>query len=140
VDFNLSHSGELAVIALTDGAAVGVDVEHRQRRVDHARLAARVCSPAERAHYAALPEAQRADFFLRLWTRKEAFVKATGEGIWRRLAELDLAGVEPGAIPAHAPWHLYDLALEADYVGALVVAGPLGEIEYRRLDVAAARG
>jgi 4'-phosphopantetheinyl transferase len=140
IGFNLSHSGELAVIALTEGAAVGVDVEHRQRRVDHVRLAARVCSPAERAHYAGLPEAQRADFFLTLWTRKEAFVKATGEGIWRRLSELDLAAAAPGAIPAHPPWHLYDLALEPDYVGALVVAGPLGEIEYRQLDVVPARG
>lgn len=139
LDFNLSHSGELAVIALTDGAVVGVDVEPRGRRVEHARLAPRVCSPAELACYAALPEPQRGEFFLRLWTRKEAFVKATGEGIWRRLAELELATAAPGAIAGCPPWHLYDLELGADYLGALVIAGPLQGLDYRRLDLPSVR-
>jgi phosphopantetheine--protein transferase-like protein len=81
IDWNLSHSDELAVIVVARGAQVGVDVERLRplARVD--ALARLVCSAAEVAALGALPASERSDAFLRLWSRKEALAKATGAGL-----------------------------------------------------------
>ncbi|MBU2581444.1 MAG: 4'-phosphopantetheinyl transferase superfamily protein [Alphaproteobacteria bacterium] len=81
--FNLTHSGEVAAIAVCRTAEVGIDVE--QVRPVSEGLARRYFSSAETEGIADLPEAQRLAAFFRCWTRKEAFVKATGEGIRRGL-------------------------------------------------------
>lgn len=82
LSFNLSHSGDVAVVAAGWNRAVGVDVELRRTLPDLAALAARSFAPRERAVLDALPEMERPAAFFRCWTRKEAFIKATGRG-WR---------------------------------------------------------
>ena len=79
IHFSLSHSGTLAVCAVAD-RAVGVDVE-RPRRVDGA-LVRRVLTAAEQAWLA--QQANKEAAFIRLWTRKESFLKLTGQGLSRR--------------------------------------------------------
>ncbi|MFI6392316.1 4'-phosphopantetheinyl transferase family protein [Nonomuraea sp. NPDC050540] len=78
LDFNLSHSGEWALIAVApEGRRVGVDVERISSDADILDLAARMYQPeeAERVRAAGAPE------FFRLWTAKEAYIKATGVGL-----------------------------------------------------------
>ena len=79
--FNLSHARSLVACAVAVGEDIGVDVESLDRRPPAAGLAARWFSPEENAFLAPLPEPARTEAFLRLWTLKEAFVKATGDGI-----------------------------------------------------------
>jgi 4'-phosphopantetheinyl transferase len=81
IDFNLSHSGDLAVVALSSRGPVGVDVEFLDRRVDVEGLG-RVCfTDEENAVIAALPPALRPARFFGFWTAKEARMKLTGEGM-----------------------------------------------------------
>ena len=81
VRFNLSHSGDLAAVAVARRREVGVDVERLRPVHREARVARRIMSDAEHAQYLALPEAERGGFLLRTWARKEALVKAAGTGI-----------------------------------------------------------
>lgn len=79
-DFNLSHSGELAVIALTRHGRVGVDLETIVVATSE-KLAGHVLTPAEQALLAALPSWRRPEQFFRWWTAKEAFLKLNGVGL-----------------------------------------------------------
>jgi 4'-phosphopantetheinyl transferase len=89
--FNLSHSGEVALVVVAAGREVGADVEFLSRPRPLESLGPRVLSPAERDQLAAAEPAERQSAFLRAWTRKEAVLKASGTGIDR-----DLAAVEVG--------------------------------------------
>lgn len=79
--FNLSHSGQIALIAVSRHAPVGVDVEQRHRLGDLDGMARLVMSRSEVAAFRQLPEFRRGAAFLRLWTRKEAALKAEGSGL-----------------------------------------------------------
>jgi 4'-phosphopantetheinyl transferase len=79
--FNLSHARSLVACAVTVGDDIGIDVESLDRRPPTEGLAARWFAPEETACLAARAEPTRTATFLRLWTLKEAFVKATGDGI-----------------------------------------------------------
>lgn len=81
VEFNVSHTGDLALVALTRKRPLGVDVESLGERQSQDELAARFFSSIERRAYFALPESQRLAAFYRIWTCKEAFLKATGSGL-----------------------------------------------------------
>ncbi|MCL4699167.1 MAG: 4'-phosphopantetheinyl transferase superfamily protein [Burkholderiaceae bacterium] len=81
LDFNLSHCEGWALVGLSDGAAIGVDIELPRPVSDWAVLAAQHFAPAEQQALAALPADVREDAFLAGWTRKEAFVKALGGGL-----------------------------------------------------------
>src|SRR5690606_18866169 len=129
--FNVSHTRELALLAFARDRAVGVDVE-RQHVVDDLRGLARTSfSPHEYAAFCALPpDAQPAAFFA-CWSRKEAFIKATGEGV-SQLADFDVSIRAdeparllraPGPPPGHARWSILDLPAIPGYAAALVVAG-----------------
>jgi 4'-phosphopantetheinyl transferase len=81
LELSLSHAADRVVVAVARGAPVGVDVEGVDAAGDHAGLAEDVLSPAEQDALAALPESARARAFLRYWVRKEAVLKATGDGL-----------------------------------------------------------
>ena len=110
LDFNLSHSGALALLGLSDGAAIGVDVELPRPVPELQAIAERNFAPAEQRSLAALPLAEQLDAFLAVWTRKEAFIKALGGGLSIPLDsfEVSLAVHEPARLvqvadPAHPP-------------------------------------
>ncbi len=113
--FNLSHSGALAMIAVSASTPVGVDLERPARR-SRADLVRRVCSTAEQAHVAAAADPDAA--FIRLWVRKEAVLKASGEGLrgsLDRLAALDVLGAiaegfRVDDLPSPAPGYVAALA------------------------------
>ncbi len=79
--FNLSHSGALALLAVTADAPVGIDLEIIRPVSRMERLAETYFAPSEIAALASLPEAARLDAFHACWTRKEAFVKTSGAGL-----------------------------------------------------------
>lgn len=81
LDFNLSHSGDLAVIGLAHGARIGVDVEARRALPDALRIARSHFAVDETAALGTLPPEDREEAFFALWTRKEAVVKALGAGL-----------------------------------------------------------
>ncbi len=81
LSFNVSHSGDYALIGLANGCALGVDIEQVRPMPDFAEIASGYFSEAEMRTIAALPEADRLRGFFRCWTRKEAFMKATGDGM-----------------------------------------------------------
>ena len=79
--FNLSHSGEMLLLAVTHDRGVGVDVETIHSDLDVETLAEQFFSPAERAELQALPADRKLDSFFNGWTCKEAYLKARGEGL-----------------------------------------------------------
>jgi 4'-phosphopantetheinyl transferase len=131
--FNLSHSGSLALYAFTGSAQVGIDVELEGRRLAYDRMAERFFSAREAQALLALPRADRARGFLSCWTRKEAFVKARGDGLGLGLDSFEVA------LGPHAPvallsaewsneernrWQMQDLSdRKAAYVAAVALQG-----------------
>jgi 4'-phosphopantetheinyl transferase len=94
--FSLSHSGDVAVVAVA-AEPIGADVErvHPRRYLD--AVARRVLRDDEFARWAALPETDRVVAFLRVWTAKEAYVKLLGVGITRALRDVDVTGAQTWA-------------------------------------------
>jgi 4'-phosphopantetheinyl transferase len=118
--FNLSHAGELALIALSDGE-VGVDVEPESSGPAALEAAAVACTPAEAAALDSLPVEARPTAALRMWTAKEAFLKATGEGL----------AVPPDRVQITAPWSVRELRPAAGYLGAVAAEGKDWEVVLR---------
>lgn len=132
ITFNVSHSGEIALFAITRGRDVGVDVEQVRRNSDLESIARRFFSLDEQRQLAVLDPEARIEAFFRCWTRKEAFIKATGDGLSLPLKQFDvsLAVGETNALLATRPdggeagrWLLRDVPGEKDYVAALCVRG-----------------
>src|ERR1700722_4961199 len=132
IRFNLSHSHGLALYAVARGRQVGIDIEHIRLDLAVAEIAKRFFSRRDVAMLLALPtEVQRQAFF-RCWTRKEAYIKALGEGLSLPLDQFDLlpaAGkpdTAPGAQqdPSDATrWSLKELTPASGYAASLAVEG-----------------
>jgi 4'-phosphopantetheinyl transferase len=129
--FNLAHSQDLALLAVTKTAPVGVDVEHIRLPEDADQLVARFFSPRERAAFQRLVQDQKPTVFFNLWTRKEAWLKATGEGIGSRLNEVEVSFLpgEPARLLSLSPaaqspatWTLHELGPAPGFAAALAVA------------------
>lgn len=120
--FNLSHSGEGVAVAVARGGRLGVDIECRRPKSDRDGMVARFFSPAEKAAFFALAEAAREDAFYRLWTRKEAWIKALGEGLWRSLDSFSVGLDVPARMvdPADG-WSLYHFVPAPGYLGAVAL-------------------
>ncbi len=130
--FNVTHSGGLALFAVTRLGKVGLDVEQIRRVSKSEHIVSRFFSPAEQAAIQALPEALREEAFFACWTRKEAFIKATGVGLRFPLASFDVSvsSQEPtrllrvdGDQQAPDHWSIYSMTPAPGYIGALVVEG-----------------
>jgi 4'-phosphopantetheinyl transferase len=121
--FSLSHAGDLVGVAVRPDGPVGLDVEQLRDVADLDALAAHVRSPTERSR----PGLDAAGFF-RTWTRKEALVKATGDGLAAPMTAITLARHGPvverwtGPGAPSGPMWLHDLSPAADHPAA--VAGP----------------
>jgi 4'-phosphopantetheinyl transferase len=130
LQFNLAHSGGLALFVFTLHDEVGVDIERERDLRDALAIAERFFSPSERAVLRELPDSERVPAFFRCWTRKEAFIKAVGEGLSYPLADFDvtLASGDParllsirGSEEEARRWSLHSLDLPAGYCGAVAL-------------------
>jgi 4'-phosphopantetheinyl transferase len=91
VEFNVSHSGTRALIAIARGRAVGVDIEQIRDNLDHQALAKRFFSPSEQRALSDLDGSEQCTGFFRCWTRKEAYIKAHGSGLAVPLNAFDVS-------------------------------------------------
>jgi 4'-phosphopantetheinyl transferase len=125
--FNVSHSGDYALIALARDIEIGVDIEHMIRPRPFNDLARRVFTPQEREHFESLPDQARTNFFYRLWTCKEAVMKADGRGLNIPPDRIEIAFDQTGR-PAlkssqelHPPWAIQIIQVTPDYAAAIAI-------------------
>ena len=132
LEFNLSHSGDFALLAVTQNRKVGVDVERIRQGISSHVIAQQYFSKAEVAELQSLPMEQREAAFFTCWTRKEAYIKAQGIGLSLPLESFDvsLSPNEPAMLRAVRPdsqeaarWTLFSLNVVPKYAGALAVEG-----------------
>lgn len=127
VNFNLSHSHGLAVYAFALGREVGVDVELIRPEFIGDDIAERYFSSREQAELRTLSQNLRAEGFFNCWTRKEAYVKARGEGLQIPLKDFDVS-LTPGEPPILesgdiSQWSLRSFEPAPGYVAAVVAEG-----------------
>jgi 4'-phosphopantetheinyl transferase len=130
LDFNWSHSGRSALIAIGRHVAPGIDVERRRPRPRALEIARRYFCAAEAEQLAALPAKARDDAFLALWTAKEAVLKALGRGLAFGLHRLEIAteSGQPRLMQLDgeeaSAWHLRALEVGPECVATLAWRGP----------------
>jgi 4'-phosphopantetheinyl transferase len=150
VHFNLSHSGDLALLAVTGCAPIGVDLEQQRDLHDMDALVQRFFSPTEQTAYGQHPASERSDCFYRIWTRKEAVIKANGSGLSAPLSAFDVPAsplaeweqptVRP-PLPDATLYPLIQVEPAPGYMGALALElsarsdDPLPEVEVQRFQV-----
>jgi 4'-phosphopantetheinyl transferase len=125
IEFNLSHSNEMALLAVTRGREVGVDIEHAREKFVFQEVAERFFTTKEVAAMRGLPSTLQRQAFFKCWTSKEAFLKAKGTGLSGALDEVEitLGSDDLVRIGANVPnWWLFELDPIAGYEAALVVA------------------
>lgn len=140
VAFNLSHSDGLALCAVTAAAQIGVDVERLRPVTDADGIVKRYFAPAEAKAYAATSGADRPAVFFSTWTRKEAFLKATGLGLQRPLDsfEVDVTPAEraprltvtSGAVAGEPRFFLRSFTPRPEYIGAVALDRPIDSLEF----------
>ncbi len=132
IHFNVSHAGDRALVAVTRGREIGVDIESIGERPFDAEVVRRFFSPREGAVLGSTPEAARAGLFAAFWARKEACIKAWGLGLSFPLSSFDVSGsareprvVATGGDAAHGarPLTLVDVETVPGFAAACAVEG-----------------
>jgi 4'-phosphopantetheinyl transferase len=132
IRFNLSHSGEGALLGVTRGRDIGIDLEQVRPMPNLEELAGRFFAAGEVADLAAVAHSERCRAFFRCWTRKEAYIKALGLGLAFPLDRfrVSLKPGEPvrllevdGSVAKAAAWDLCELAPWEGYVGCAAALG-----------------
>jgi 4'-phosphopantetheinyl transferase len=143
VQFNLAHSENLALVAVACGTPVGIDVERRRILEDADDLVQRFFSPGENSEFKSLAAELKPVAFFNLWTRKEAWLKATGEGIAHLLNSVEVSFLPgnapqllnlPKGYPPGGDWTIRDSSPGPAFAGAVVAACPGAEFECRQWD------
>jgi 4'-phosphopantetheinyl transferase len=138
LSFNLSHSDGLAVCGVTTGGQLGIDVERMRRVEDSDSIVKRYFAPGELKQYESMRPAARTAAFFSAWTRKEAFVKATGAGLQRELNSFEV-DLSPQAtcprllLPAaesDVTWSLRSFAPGPQYVAAVALDREIEALEF----------
>jgi 4'-phosphopantetheinyl transferase len=127
IDFSISHTHDLVALAVTSGARVGVDLEFIQPNLDLSELALRIFSPEDLRLFQAVPNDEKHVAFYRAWTRKEAYLKARGEGIAGGLQEVSVSFAPGNVGSIHdsrkscgaGNWRLQALPVPEGYAGTL---------------------
>ena len=133
--FNVSHSAEYSLLAVSRDMEVGVDIEWIDSRVD-VGLASDILSDKDYDQFRALPDQLKRDAFYRAWTRKEALIKGVGRGLSIPLKSFDVAFTPHDSAQLQSvrlacdsnEWSLYPLEVNGDYAAALAVSSPLGQV------------
>ena len=134
--FNLSHARGVAVYAFANDRRVGVDLEYTNRRIEFDHIAERFFSSREVSLLRQLPSEKKPEAFFSCWTRKEAYIKARGEGLSVDLRSFDVLSTEgqPVSVAGDSneaqQWSFTDLPAPAGYAAALVVEGTADRIQH----------
>lgn len=136
--FNLSHSGDLALLAVSSHYELGIDLEQRQDDLPFKAMAGQFFSAREQAELFSLPPGLQLEVFYRCWTRKEAYLKGCGSGFSQpaNCCDVSLLPDHPPALTYPAEpgrWRLMDLTVPESFYAALAVAGDATLIRYINL-------
>lgn len=125
LSFNVSHSGERALVAIARERELGVDIEAVRGDVEHEAIARRFFAPGEQRALASLPEHARARAFFEVWTRKEAYVKLLGGGLAEGLQGFEVGLGAPARLlaPSRADITLCALPAPSGFCAALAFGG-----------------
>jgi len=130
IRFNVSHSGNIAAFAFAANDELGVDVEQHRPMTDMEQIAHRFFSPGECQDLLRIPEGERVAAFFDGWVRKEAFIKALGQGLSIPLDSfrVSLTPGQPaalltvdGEVEASAAWSITEFSPEEGYSGAVAL-------------------
>jgi 4'-phosphopantetheinyl transferase len=134
--FNLSHSVDLMVVAVSMETPVGVDIEREDRELKFWDIAAHYFSQSEQEELALRKMDSRQRAFFQIWTAKEAVLKASSLGFSVEPSHVEI-GLTPltlraikGVQERNLPWYLEPLSPREGYIGALAVASQPSKIEY----------
>ncbi|MGK0389490.1 MAG: 4'-phosphopantetheinyl transferase, partial [Maribacter sp.] len=139
LQFNVSHSKGIGLLAFTHDADIGVDLEPVNKEIDVQKLAARFFSSNESKTVLSLPYAEQFPAFFRCWTRKEAFIKAHGEGLSLALDSFEVSVLEMEDVEMIAirwgmeevkEWRLFSFEVEVNLMAGLVVKKEVDEIKF----------
>jgi len=137
IRFNLSHTHDWALLAVSRHAEIGVDVEEHRPSLD-TKLLVQWLHPAEKQDLEVMSPDMRRIAFIRLWCRKEALLKAKGTGLRAPLHQFRVSTSSDTpkvlAWPGEDPnWHLYDLIADEQHSAALALDRPAKSIAYKEL-------
>jgi len=138
IRFNLSHSNNLALLAIRQSIEVGVDIEFMEKKHQWKKIAQRFFTTAEQKNLFSLAEDQQKTAFFQLWTRKEAHMKVTGQGLHLSPTRFTVS-VPPEAArfiedlnkENNSNWYMQDIVLPKtfkDYAGCLSTAEKYSEV------------
>ena len=141
LQFSITHARDWVAIALTANARVGIDLEFMERKLNLAELAERILSADDFRAFQALPEPEKEPVFFRVWTRKEAYLKARGEGISEGLQQISVSFAADETTfltdsrdeSAAHKWRAYALDVPAGYAGALACDDSAKRIDFQRV-------
>src|SRR5215469_7012517 len=137
VHFNLSHAEAIALLAVTAAGPVGIDIERVRGDFEHNAIARQYFSAAECQEYFRLGDGERPTAFARLWTRKEAYLKALGDGLSRPLESFTVAtlsgtdAASPGFVGTHdatGGWIVFGIDAPPGFEAALATRAPMPQV------------
>ncbi len=138
--FNISHSNEHVILAISDEGEIGVDVEFVQEKKDLRKIASRFFSPGEMEVLETLTEEAFVDAFYVTWTKKEAFIKAHGDGLSIPLQQFEveifqdhssLRRLDFGSSTA-AEWKLREVDIQGPYKAAICGQMSLSDVVFKK--------
>lgn len=139
LQFNISHSGDAFVMGFTLEKEIGIDVESLQRIPNISALESFLFTPAELKSFQRLNQNLQPEAFISSWTRKEALLKASGDGLTKAMNTLDLSSIKDkhfsietaNEFPENkTDWFLESYSLMDNYRGAVAVKGGIDAIQY----------
>lgn len=134
VYFNLSHSHDMAALAISSHSNIGIDIEYLKKKPSWLKLARRFFSNDEVNFLQSQPETRQLTQFFQIWTRKEAYIKAIGTGLNTPLSSFTVVSgdtVHPlHPTPSTTSWYQQDLDLPLLYKGTVVQDTPIKKIRY----------
>jgi 4'-phosphopantetheinyl transferase len=128
--FNMSHSNGMAAYAITSECDVGIDLQYT-RDIPFMELSRSVLSTNEDAYLRSVPIEERLNVFYMFWTRKEAYIKAIGEGLYMQLSDVDVSSNDKWNKLSYngSMWSITDVVFHAGYACAIAVHGEVRDIK-----------